>query len=447
MEETMRAEIITIGDELLIGQVVDTNSAWMAQHLNEVGIELFQITSVHDDRQHILAAIDEAFSRADIVFTTGGLGPTKDDITKQVLCDYFQTTLVEDSRVREHIYMLYQDRPDVLNRLTATQWLVPASATILPNRVGSAPIMVFEQTTFETSETFRTSSTQGTKYLVSLPGVPHEMKIAMTEQVLPYLQSKVKSQMSKVNDSQHSTLDIRQIIHKTILIHGIPESKLAILIEDWENALPASMHLAYLPKDGIIRLRLSSYGEATPQEIDEQISLLKPIISDYLLATEDLPLEVLLGNLLKQRQQTISTAESCTGGRLAAMLNAQSGSSAFYMGSVVAYANEIKEQVLGVQHDTLLKYGVVSEQTVLEMANGVRKLLNTDYAIATSGIAGPTGGTAEKPVGTVWIAWATPDGTSTECFHFGVAREREQITQRAVTTALVKLIQSIISKH
>ena len=443
----MIASIITIGDELLIGQVVDTNSAWMAERLNEVGISLHQITSVHDNREHILAAIDEAFSRADIVFTTGGLGPTKDDITKQVLCDYFQTMLVEDSRVREHIYTLYQDRPDVLNRLTATQWLVPASATILPNRVGSAPIMVFEQTTFETSETFRTSSTQGTKYLISLPGVPHEMKIAMTEQVLPYLQSKVKSQMSKVNDSQHSTLDIRQIIHKTILIHGIPESKLAILIEDWENALPASMHLAYLPKDGIIRLRLSSYGEATPQEINEQISLLKPIISDYLLATEDLPLEVLLGNLLKQRQQTISTAESCTGGRLAAMLNAQSGSSAFYMGSVVAYANEIKEQVLGVQHDTLLKYGAVSEQTVLEMANGVRKLLNTDYAIATSGIAGPTGGTAEKPVGTVWIAWATPEGTEAKCYHFGAAREREQITQRAVITALVKLIQSIISKH
>ena len=447
MEETMRAEIITIGDELLIGQVVDTNSAWMAERLNEAGISLHQITSVHDNREHILAAIDEAFSRADIVFTTGGLGPTKDDITKQVLCDYFQTMLVEDSRVREHIYMLYQDRPDVLNRLTATQWLVPASATILPNRVGSAPIMVFEQTTFETSETLRTSSTQGTKYLISLPGVPHEMKIAMTEQVLPYLQSKVKSQMSKVNDSQHSTLDIRQIIHKTILIHGIPESKLAILIEDWENALPASMHLAYLPKDGIIRLRLSSYGEATPQEIDEQISLLKPIISDYLLATEDLPLEVLLGNLLKQRQQTISTAESCTGGRLAAMLNAQSGSSAFYMGSVVAYANEIKEQVLGVQHDTLLKYGAVSEQTVLEMANGVRKLLNTDYAIATSGIAGPTGGTAEKPVGTVWIAWATPEGTEAKCYHFGAAREREQITLRAVTESLVHLIKSLNTKH
>lgn len=435
MEETMRAEIITIGDELLIGQVVDTNSAWMAERLNEAGISLHQITSVHDNREHILAAIDEAFSRADIVFTTGGLGPTKDDITKQVLCDYFQTTLVEDSRVREHIYTLYQDRPDVLNRLTATQWLVPASATILPNRVGSAPIMVFEQTTFETSETLRTSSTQGTKYLVSLPGVPHEMQIAMHEQVLPYL-----SQCASHNSQS-------PIIHRTMLLYGIAESTLALLIEDWENALPSSMHLAYLPKDGIIRLRLSSYGEATNEEIEQQLSALQPLISDYIIATEDLPLEVLLGNLLKQRQQTISTAESCTGGRLAALLNAQSGSSAFYMGSVVAYANDVKEQVLGVQQDTLLKYGAVSEQTVREMADGVRALMHTDYAIATSGIAGPTGGTTDKPVGTVWIAWATPDGTSAECFHFGVAREREQITSRAVTTALVKLIQSIISKH
>ena len=441
----MRAEIITIGDELLIGQVVDTNSAWMAQRLNEAGIELFQITSVHDDRQHILTALDDAFSRVDIVLTTGGLGPTKDDITKHVMCEYFNTNLVEDSRVREHIYMLYQDRPDVLNRLTDTQWLVPASATILPNRVGSAPIMVFEQTTFETSETLRTSSTQGTKYLVSLPGVPHEMKIAMTEQVLPYLQSKVKSQMSKVNDSQHSTLDIRQIIHKTILIHGIPESKLAILIEDWENALPPSMHLAYLPKDGIIRLRLSSYGEATNEEIEQQLSALQPLISDYIIASEDLPLEVLLGNLLKQRGMTIATAESCTGGRLAAVLNAQAGSSAFYMGSVVAYANDVKEQVLGVQHDTLQKYGAVSEQTVREMANGIRALTHADYAIATSGIAGPTGGTADKPVGTVWIAWATPDGTSAECFHFGVAREREQITSRAVTESLARLVECLMS--
>ena len=456
----MKAEIITIGDELLIGQVVDTNSAWMAQRLNEAGIELYQITSVHDDREHILKALDEAFSRADIVLTTGGLGPTKDDITKHVMCEYFGTSLVEDIHVRAHIHELYKERPEVLNRLTATQWLVPESATILPNRVGSAPIMVFESNVEsrelkvkETGETvspdFRPSTLdlRHPKYLIAMPGVPHEMKIAMTEQVLPYLQSKVESQKSKVNDSQHSTFDIRQIVHKTILVSGIPESTLAILIEDWENALPDSMHLAYLPKDGIIRLRLSSYGEATEDEIQSHIDSLLPLVHDYLLATEDIALEALAGRLLKQQGMTIATAESCTGGRLAAALNAQSGSSAYYMGSVVAYDNRIKEQVLGVAHDTLVEYGAVSEQTVREMAEGVRALMNTDYAIATSGIAGPTGGTKDKPVGTVWIAWATPTGTEARCFHFGVAREREQITMRAVNEALVHLIKSIKTKH
>ena len=474
----MKAEIITIGDELLIGQVVDTNSAWMAERLNEVGIELYQITSVHDNREHILKALDDAFSRADIVLTTGGLGPTKDDITKHVMCEYFDTTLVEDPHVRAHIHELYKERPEVLNRLTATQWLVPESATILPNRVGSAPIMVFEYESNveskklkvneskvesrkskvnEISEAVSTDSQHSTldiqhpKYLVALPGVPHEMKIAMTEQVIPYLQSKVneskvESQESKVNDSKHSTFDIRQIVHKTILVSGIPESTLAIRIEDWENALPDSMHLAYLPKDGTIRLRLSSYGEATESEIDAQLDALKPLIADYLIATEDLPLEVIVGNLLKEQNQTIATAESCTGGRLAAALNAQSGSSAYYMGSVVAYDNRIKEQVLGIEHDTLMEHGAVSEQTVREMAEGVRALMCTDYAIATSGIAGPTGGTPDKPVGTVWIAWATPEGTEAECFRFGVAREREQITQRAVNEALVRLVECLKSK-
>ena len=447
----MRAEIITIGDELLIGQVVDTNSAWMAQQLNEMGISLHQITSVHDDREHILTALDEAFSRADIVLTTGGLGPTKDDITKHVMCEYFGTQLVEDTRVRTHIHELYKERPEALNRLTATQWLVPESATILPNRVGSAPIMVFENEV--KGERLKVKGEghnskfiiHNSKFLIALPGVPHEMKIAMTEQVLPYLQSKVKSQISKVCDSQHLTLDIRQIIHKTILVHGIPESKLAILIEDWENALPSSIHLAYLPKDGIIRLRLSSYGEATAEEIQSYINTLLPLISSYLLVEEDISLESLAGRLLKQYGMTIATAESCTGGRLAAALNSQSGSSAYYMGSVVAYDNTIKEQVLGVQQDTLTHHGAVNEQTVREMAEGVRKLMHTDYAIATSGIAGPTGGTPDKPVGTVWIAWATPKGTEAQCFHFGAAREREQITQRAVTAALVELIKSLNS--
>ena len=436
----MIASIITIGDELLIGQVVDTNSAWMAQRLNEAGIELYQITSVHDNREHILSALDEAFSRADIVLTTGGLGPTKDDITKHVMCEYFHTTLVEDSRVREHIHELYKERPDVLNRLTATQWLVPENAKILTNRVGSAPIMVFENEV--------KGEGQNSKFLIAMPGVPHEMKIAMTEQVMPFLEFRERSQGELQNGGRAAySLEAGSIIHRTILLSGIAESTLAILIEDWENALPTSMHLAYLPKDGIIRLRLSTYGEASNEEIEMQLAALKPLIADYLIATEDLPLEIILGNLLKERQQTIATAESCTGGRLAAALNAQSGSSAYYMGSVVAYDNRIKEQLLGVKHDTLLEWGAVSEQTVREMAEGARTLMQTDYAIATSGIAGPTGGTAEKPVGTVWIAWAMPEGTIAKCFHFGAAREREQITQRAVTAALVELIKSLNTKQ
>mgnify|MGYP003310063792 CR=1 FL=1 len=436
----MRAEIITIGDELLIGQVVDTNSAWMAQRLNEVGISLYQITSVHDNREHILKALDEAFSRADIVLTTGGLGPTKDDITKHVMCEYFGTTLVEDPQVRAHIHDLYKDRPEALNRLTATQWLVPQTATILTNRVGSAPIMVFQKNTSETSRTVRTSSTEGAKFLIAMPGVPHEMKIAMTEQVLPYLATTSEADLQR---SDLLSAAQRSIIHRTILVSGIPESKLAILIEDWENALPSSIHLAYLPKDGIIRLRLSSYGEATEAEIQSHIDTLLPLISDYLLATEDISLEALAGRLLKQQGMTIATAESCTGGRLAAALNAQSGSSAYYMGSVVAYDNSVKTNILGVSPETLNTDGAVSESTVRQMAEGVRTLLHTDYAIATSGIAGPTGGTPDKPVGTVWIAWATPKGTQAQCFHFGAAREREQITLRAVTEALVRLVKTL----
>ena len=431
----MRAEIITIGDELLIGQVVDTNSAWMAERLNEVGISLHQITSVHDNREHILKALDEAFSRADLVLTTGGLGPTKDDITKHVMCEYFGTSLVEDSHVRAHVHELYKDRPEALNRLTATQWLVPESATILPNRVGSAPIMVFENEV--KGERLKVKGEgQNSKFLIALPGVPHEMKIAMTEQVLPFIRLKVKGERREAMD----------IVHKTILVHSIPESKLAILIEEWENALPSSMHLAYLPKDGIIRLRLSTYGEATEDELQSHIDTLLPLISNYLLATEDISLEALAGRLLKQQGKTIATAESCTGGRLAAALNAQSGASAYYMGSVIAYDNAVKTNVLGVSQSTLLTDGAVSEQTVLQMAEGVRNLLHTDYAIATSGIAGPTGGTIDKPVGTVWIAWATPNGTDAKCFHFGAAREREQITLRAVTEALVRLVKCLKSK-
>ena len=414
MEETMRAEIITIGDELLIGQVVDTNSAWMAQRLNENGIELYQITSVHDDRAHITAALDEAFGRADIILTTGGLGPTKDDITKQVLCEYFGTHLVEDTRVREYIHELYKERPDVLNRLTATQWLVPECAEILENRVGSAPLMAFHK---------------GDKILVSMPGVPYEMKIAMDEQILPYIETKVESRKSKA------------IIHRTLQVTGIPESSLAIILEDYENEMPPYLHLAYLPKDGIIRLRLSSYGEAAEAEMNDWFGRLKTLVADYLIAETGEPLEVIAGRRLQERGATVATAESCTGGKLAALLNRHAGSSAFYWGSVVSYDNSVKEHLLGVPEEMIKTHGVVSEEVVRVMAESVRKLIGTDYAIATSGIAGPSGGTAEKPVGTVWIAWATPEGTTAECFHLG--KLREQITDRACMKALIGLIRML----
>ena len=411
----MRAEIITIGDELLIGQVVDTNSAWMAQRLNEHGIELYQITSVHDDREHIIKALDEAFGRVDIVLTTGGLGPTKDDITKHVLCDYFGTHLIEDQRVCAHIYDLYKARPDVLNRLTATQWLVPESAEILPNRVGSAPLMIFHK---------------GDQILASMPGVPYEMEIAMEEQILPYLET-----------SRSRDVETSKIIHKTLQVTGIPESSLAILLEDFENTMPEGLHLAYLPKDGVIRLRLSSYGELSEKDMQTWFDRLKELTKDYLLIDTDEPLEVIVGRLLKVKGATIATAESCTGGKLASLLNKHPGSSAFYFGSVICYDNSVKEQVLGVPSEMIKAHGVVSEEVVRVMADSVRKLLNTDFAIATSGIAGPSGGSETKPVGTVWIAWATPQGTSAECFHLG--KLREQITDRACVKALVGLIKRI----
>lgn len=412
----MRAEIITIGDELLIGQVVDTNSAWMAQQLNEQGIELYQITSVHDDRNHIIAALNEAFSRADIVLTTGGLGPTKDDITKHVLCDYFGTHLIEDARVRAHIHDLYKDRPDVLNRLTATQWLVPETAEILPNRVGSAPLMIFHKED---------------KLLACMPGVPYEMKIAMEEQILPYIE------MSRSRDHE-----VSKILHRTLQVTGIAESSLAILLEDFENTMPDTLHLAYLPKDGIIRLRLSSYGALTEKEMEHYFEELKQLVRDYLIAETDEPIEVIVGNLLKARHQTIATAESCTGGKLASLLNKHAGSSAFYFGSIISYDNSVKVHLLNVPSEMIKTHGVVSEEVVCEMANNVRKQIGTDFAIATSGIAGPSGGSKEKPVGTVWIAWATPNGTTAECFHLG--KLREQITDRACTKALVGLLKILV---
>ncbi len=257
MEQTVQAEIITIGDELLIGQVVDTNSAWMAEQLNHADIAVYQITSVHDSAEHIRQALYDALRRSDIVLLTGGLGPTKDDITKRVLCDFFHTRLVESEEVKQHVEQLYKDRPVVLNRLTATQWLVPESAIILENRIGSAPLMVWEQEN---------------KIVASMPGVPKEMQVAMDEQILPFLQQRL-----------HARGVNTHIYHRTLTVRGIPESALAIELEPWESALPEGLHLAYLPKDGTIRLRLSSYGECTIGEVESQFGRLRELVRPYLM--------------------------------------------------------------------------------------------------------------------------------------------------------------------
>ena len=412
----MYAEIITIGDELLIGQVIDTNSAFMAERLNEAGIQVERVVSIHDDAEQIASAIDDALSRADIVITTGGLGPTKDDITKHVLCHYFHTRLVPNADVEAHIRRLYANRPDVLNRLTETQWFVPENCQVLTNRVGSAPLMYWHL--------------DDGRMLFCLPGVPYEMEIAIREQVLPTIKSKILNLKSQISN----------IVHRTILVSGIPESSLAIVLEEWESSLPEGLHLAYLPKDGTIRLRLSGYGVPT-ELVEQEQSKLLALVREWLVAEEDKPLEVLVGERLKALGKTIATAESCTGGKLAALLSKHSGSSVFYKGSVIAYSNEVKEQVLRVNREYLDKYGAVSEQVVALMAYGVKRLLNTDYAIATSGVAGPTGGTPDKPVGTVWIAVATPDKVYTELLHLG--GPRDQIIARACAKSLIHCLRHL----
>lgn len=405
----MNCEIITIGDELLIGQVVDTNSAWMAERLNGIGISVKQITSIHDDATHIKQALTDAMSRADVILLTGGLGPTKDDITKSTLCEFFGAHLVYNDAIRSHLLELYKNRPEVLNRLTDTQCLIPDNCEMIPNKVGSAQGMLFRK---------------DGHVIISMPGVPYEMMWLMDNGVISRLEG-----MSK-----------EVIYHRTVQVFGWVESALAIHIEKWEDALPANIHLAYLPKDGIIRLRLSGYG-VSPFKVDAEVDKLCAILGDAIIATEDKPIEMLVGEALKEKHMTISTAESCTGGKIAQALNRWPGSSEFYYGSVVAYDNSVKQHVLGVSADSLREYGAVSEQVVRQMAEGVRNLLHTDFSVATSGIAGPDGGTAEKPVGTVWIAISSPEETIAECLHLG--KLREQITDRARLRVLIKVLQKV----
>ena len=407
----MRVEIITIGDEILIGQIVDTNSAWMAVELNKAGFEIEQITSVHDREDHIIQALDHALSRSEVVLMTGGIGPTNDDITKYTLCKYFGAALVFSPEVLSHIEELLSYRSLAINKLTRTQAMVPDKAILIPNRVGTAPVTWFEQ---------------DGKVVVSMPGVPYEMKVVMTDEIIPRLQHRY---------STHN------VIHKTILVHGFPESALAIKIAEWENILPPSLHLAYLPDFNIVKLRLSAVTttpEITNSLIADKVAELRLILQEAIIAEDDKPAEQLIVDWLSDHQLTIVTAESCTGGYLAHRITSVPGSSNCFKGSVVAYDNQVKVKLLNVDEEVLEACGAVSREVAESMAAGARKLLGADFAIATTGIAGPEGGTDSKPVGTVWIALATNDSVISREYHFKLNRQLniERTTQSAMLLLL-----------
>jgi len=414
----MKAEIITIGDEILIGQIVDTNSAWMGEQLNLHGIEVYQITSVHDDHEHILKALSDAEKRVDLVLITGGLGPTKDDITKKALCDYFNCGMVINEQVLKYVTQILSRRNIKVNQLNRDQALVPEKCTVLHNAIGSAPGMWFEK-----NDTI----------FVSMPGVPFEMERMMTKKVLPRLQRLGKA---------------GSIFHQTILVFGLPESMLAEMIEPWELTLPAYIRLAYLPSPMMIRLRLSAYGTdpaALEEEVDRQIEKLKALIPQNIFGYNNDTLAGVTGGLLKRTGAMVGVAESCTGGEIAHLFTSNPGSSAYFKGGIVSYSNEIKSAILGVKNETLTAHGAVSKEVAVEMVDGVKKIMKTDYAIATTGIAGPDGGSAEKPVGTVWIAVSGKHNLLVERYNFANNRERNII--RSSQTAINMLRQLIISEN
>ncbi len=407
----MFAEIITIGDELLIGQVVDTNSAWIGRELNKVGIEVIRVVSVRDRSDEIIEAIDAAMHRSSVVLVTGGLGPTKDDITKQALCDYFHTELVFSEEIFENVKRVLSGRIP-MNALNKSQAMVPKDCLVINNRVGSASVSWFER---------------NGKVLVSMPGVPQEMTTVMSEEVIPRLADKFRTDV---------------IVHKTFTVKNQPESVLAEKLEYWEAALPLCIKLAYLPKPGIIRLRLTGRGQSKEEIkslIDDASVRLKAILGDDIFDEEDAPLERIIGEKKKKKGITLSTAESCTGGSIAARLTSVAGSSDYFKGAVVAYANEVKTSLLNVSPQTLAEQGAVSEKTVIEMVKGAMNTLKTDCAVATSGIAGPGGGTNEKPMGTVWIAAAYKNEIRT--MKQDSNRGREMNIERAGNNALLLLLE------
>ncbi len=406
----MKTAIITIGDEILIGQIVDTNSAWMSECMTKAGFEIEEVISIHDNAQQIKDTIDEVFPKVDVILMTGGLGPTKDDITKKTLCEYYNTELVFDDEVLDNISKVIS-HAHVLNELTRNQAYVPKDCTVIQNRVGTAPVTWFER--------------EG-KVLVSLPGVPYEMRYNMENEIIPRLQKSFATEA---------------YLYQVLLITGYSESGLAIYLEEFENNLPEGFGLAYLPSPRLIRLRLFVYGEHRKDEFAEQLTKLQGLLNGAVLTDRDILMERLVAEKLIERGLTVGTAESCTGGNIAHLLTSIVGASDYFDGSVVSYSNDIKMKVLGVREETLTQYGAVSEQTVIEMADGVQQVLNVDCAIAVSGIAGPTGGTEDKPVGTVWVATKVKDMTVTTRYQIG--KYREANIMGASNVALLQLLQML----
>ena len=413
----MKATIVTIGDEILIGQIVDTNSGFIAKSLDKIGVDINEMISISDNKQHILDTFSKLQNQVDLVIITGGLGPTKDDITKKTFCDYFEDTLVENKEVLAHVTQLIESifkRP--ITQMNREQALVPTKCHVLFNKMGTAPGMWMkkENTVF-----------------ISLPGVPYEMKYLVENEIIP----KVVREYNRP-----------YIIHKTILTYGQGESLVAERIEDWENNLPEFIKLAYLPAPGRVRLRLSARGTdkgILEKAIVENVNSLTKIIGDITVGFDDNEtIEVVIGKLLAQKQLTIATAESCTGGSIASLLTSVAGSSSYFKGSVVSYATEVKETVLEIPHELIEKHSVVSAQVAKKMALKAQKMFKTDYAIATTGNAGPSKGDSDAAVGTVFIALATPQMVVVEEFNFG--EPREKVILRAVNKSLEMLQKEIL---
>ena len=415
----MKAAIVTIGDEILIGQIVDTNSSYIAKALDKIGIATHEMLSISDDKQHILDTFNSLQNKVNVVIVTGGLGPTKDDITKKTFCDYFEDTLVENEAVLLHVKSIIEGiykRP--ITQINREQALVPTKAKVLFNQVGTAPGMWMEK--------------EKTVF-ISLPGVPYEMKYLVDNEVIPNLVQKFERPY---------------IVHQTIMTYGRGESMTAEQIEEWEDNLPDFIKLAYLPSPGKVRLRLTARGtneELLKNEIKQQVEKLDLLIHDIIVGyNEDEAIEVVLGRLLTEKKVTISTAESCTGGKIAATLSSVSGASNYFKGSVVSYATQTKINVLGIANEVIAKYGVVSAGVATEMAKSAQKIMTSDFAIATTGNAGPTKGDESAELGTVFIAVATPNEVFVEEFNFG--QPREKVIDRAVSKALELIYKEILKK-